>query len=63
MRMIVNKKNRAPALNPYTVLILGIVAVSTGSIFARRYIGCGLPALRAKFTPQTFPITICCHLL
>jgi hypothetical protein len=49
--MIVNKKNSAPALNPYTVLILGIVAVSTGSIFARRYIGCGLPALWAKFTP------------
>ena len=34
MRMIVNEKNSASALNPYAVLILGIIAVSTGSIFA-----------------------------
>jgi drug/metabolite transporter (DMT)-like permease len=33
--MIINRKNSAPTLNPYAVLILGIVAVSTGSIFAR----------------------------
>ncbi len=34
--------------------------------FAGDYRGCmrrGLPALRAKITPQTFPAFICCHLL
>jgi drug/metabolite transporter (DMT)-like permease len=33
--MTVNEKNSAPALNPYVVMIIGIVGVSTGSIFAR----------------------------
>jgi len=33
--MVVNKKNATPAFNPYVVLIIGIIGVSTGSIFAR----------------------------
>ena len=33
--MAVKKLNAAPAFNPYVVLILGIIGVSTGSIFAR----------------------------
>jgi len=33
--MAVKKLNAAPVFNPYVVLILGIIGVSTGSIFAR----------------------------
>ena len=33
--MAVKKKNATPAFNPYVVLIIGIIGVSTGSIFAR----------------------------
>jgi drug/metabolite transporter (DMT)-like permease len=33
--MAVKKLNATPAFNPYVVLILGIIGVSTGSIFAR----------------------------
>ena len=33
--MAVKMKNAAPPLNPYAVLIIGIIGVSTGSIFAR----------------------------
>ncbi len=33
--MAVKKKNAAPPFNPYVVLIIGIIGVSTGSIFAR----------------------------
>ena len=33
--MVSGKENVAPPLNSYTVLIIGIIGVSTGSIFAR----------------------------
>jgi len=33
--MAIKKKNATPAFNPYVVLIIGIIGVSTGSIFAR----------------------------
>ena len=33
--MVLGKENIAPPFNPYTVLIIGIIGVSTGSIFAR----------------------------
>jgi drug/metabolite transporter (DMT)-like permease len=33
--MAVEKKNAIPPFNPYVVLIIGIIGVSTGSIFAR----------------------------
>ena len=33
--MAVKKKNASPPFNPYVVLIIGIIGVSTGSIFAR----------------------------
>jgi drug/metabolite transporter (DMT)-like permease len=33
--MAVKMKNASPKINPYTVLIIGIIGVSTGSIFAR----------------------------
>jgi drug/metabolite transporter (DMT)-like permease len=33
--MAVKKKNATPAFNPHVVLIIGIIGVSTGSIFAR----------------------------
>ena len=33
--MAVKKKHAAPPFNPYVVLIIGIIGVSTGSIFAR----------------------------
>jgi drug/metabolite transporter (DMT)-like permease len=33
--MVSEKANAAPAFNPYVVLIIGIIGVSTGSIFAR----------------------------
>ena len=33
--MVSEKENGSPLFNPYGVLILGIIGVSTGSIFAR----------------------------
>jgi drug/metabolite transporter (DMT)-like permease len=35
MRLAVKMKNGTPAFNPYVVLLIGIIGVSTGSIFAR----------------------------